>query len=279
MRHVWLATALFVGACGSHGPGNAGPTGNEVPPDAAGNDFDPADAGPDAPGDSEPTYLWRSTAWSNGNPRDWKGHGAFDPDDPALELAAGEGRHLWIDGAGVAKLDGNRSRIYIHVDHRDIEMVFEANATDTALENISTKQRSRHGEGGDSENRFGGYGVAFDLKSQSADFKIESYHNEHESGREHALPRDLEYNHWYRYKVSIESKDNDTIAVVKGFIDYDMTGEWTLIGTEEYDRSEGNRMNDLDAKYTWIRANSGDEVQEGLLLRNVHVAELAPPLE
>ncbi|MGE0545519.1 MAG: hypothetical protein AB7O24_15625 [Kofleriaceae bacterium] len=120
----------------------------------------------------------------------------------------------------VGKLDGNRSRIYSHADHRDVEMVFEANATDTALENISTKQRSRHGEGADPGNRFGGYGVAFNLESQ----------------------------------------DNDAVAVVKGYIDYEMNGTWTLIGTWNTTAAKPGRMNDLDAKYAWIRANSGDAV-------------------
>ena len=164
-----------------------------------------------------------------------------------------------------------RSRLYLNAPNRNIEMVFEANATDTKLENISTKLRSRHNEGGATSHRFGGYGVAFDLKEQRADFKIESFHNSHESGREHALPR----NHWYRYKVKIQSKDNDSKAVVKAYIDYDLDGTWTWLGTETYNRT-GYRKNDVGAKYTWIRANSGESIQRGLKLRNASITVIAP---
>jgi hypothetical protein len=265
MQNPCLALAGFIAACGSGRPSPGGPV-----LDAPGDGLEL----PDATSGSEPKYLWRSMAWANGHARELEASGSYDPDDPQLELSSGDARKLTIDGAGIAKLDGNRSRIYIHVDHRNIEMVFEANATDRALENISTKLRSRHGEGGDPDNRFGGYGSAFHLRSQLVDFKIEKYHNEHEPGSEYALPRELEYDRWYRYKVSIQSKNDDAIAVIRSYIDYDMNGQWTLVGSEEYERT-GARQHDVDAKYTWIRANSGSEVQEGLLLRNVYVAEIS----
>jgi hypothetical protein len=220
--------------------------------------------------------LWSSIAWSNGQARTLTDHGSYDlPYDPQLQLSAGVDRKWSTTGDGTSRLEGNRSRLYLHAPHRNIEMVFEANATDTRLENISTKLRSRHNEGGTEENRFGGYGVAFDLKGQVADFKIESYHNVHESGREHALPRNLSYNHWYRYKVTIQAKDDDTKAVVNAYIDYDLNGTWTSIGSEEYART-GYRQNDTNARYTWIRANAGDVTQNGLLLREAKITEIDP---
>ena len=90
-------------------------------------------------------------------------------------------------------------------------------------------------------------------------------------GSSFALPQDLAYNQWYRYRVTIRSKANDTIAVVQAFIDYDLDGTWTEVASEDYERT-GFRKNDADAKYTWIRANSGDQVQAGLKLRNAAVS-------
>jgi hypothetical protein len=223
------------------------------------------------PGD----VLWTSAAWANGEARSMTRAHDYDPFDDQLELAAGTGRRWSTTGDGTSKLEGNRSRIYLHAPHRNVEMVFEANATDTRLENISTKLRSRHNEGGGPSHRFGGYGVAFNLKAQRADFKIESFHNDHESGRRHAFPQRVFYNQWYRYKVTIQSKDNDTKAVVKAYIDYALDGTWTWLGTETYNRT-GYRKNDVSAKYTWIRANSGDNVQRGLKLRNASITVIEP---
>jgi hypothetical protein len=74
---------------------------------------------------------------------------------------------------------------------------------------------------------FFGYGVAFNLQSQSFDFKVETYHNEHEDGSSFGLTRELTYDQWYRCKVSIHGEDNDEVAVVRPFIDYDLDGTWT----------------------------------------------------
>ena len=73
-------------------------------------------------------------------------------------------------------------------------------------------------------------------------------------------------------KVTIQAKEGEAKAVVNAYIDYDLNDTWTLVGTEEYART-GYRQNDMNAKYTWIRANSGDEIQTGLLLREVKITE------
>jgi len=267
-----LTGCVFVG-CTSQIPDSYDPDDADDPGD--GSDDTGSGSGSDDPVMPSGTLLWSSVAWANGHARELTAHGSFDPDDPKLQLSAGTDRRWSTTGDGTSKLEGNRSRLYIHAPHRNIEMVFEANATDTRLENISIKLRSRHNEGGADANRFGGYGVAFNLKSQVADFKIESYHNVHESGTEHAIQRDLSYNHWYRYKVTIQAKDEDAKAVVNAYIDYDLNGTWTPVGSEEYART-GYRKNDLDAKYTWIRANAGDATQTGLLLREAKITELDP---
>jgi hypothetical protein len=257
-----LASDPANGPLGPNGPGGGGGGGT-------GGENQPSVEGPKG------KLLWESSAWSNGNARHIDGHGEYDPDDDQLEVAAGEGRLLTINGDGTAKLDGNRSRIYLHAPHRNAQLTFEANATDTALENISTKLRSRHNEGGSPANRFGGYGVAFQYKEGVSDFKIEPYHNEHESGTKHPLPRALEYNRWYGFRVRIEAAGGDTKALVTAFVDYDLNGNWTEVGQEEYART-GFLLNDLNALYSWIRANSGDAVQQGLLLRNARFEELTP---
>jgi hypothetical protein len=215
--------------------------------------------------------LWNSAVWANGRQRTLTGHGERDPDDPTLELAAGEGRVLTIYGDGTAKLEGNRARIYLHASHRNALLSFEANITDPTLENISTKLRSRHNEGGADSNRFGGYGVAFHINS--VDFKIEPYHNVHEPGTDHPLARPIPLNQWVGYRVSIQAKANDTVAVVAAYVDYDLSGNWVEVGREEYART-GMRLNDVNALYSWIRANSGDAIQRGLMLRKVRVDEL-----
>ena len=270
------------GSSGSHvGPGDPIVPGGREGSGDSGAQGAPS-GGPDASGDPSGTggpaipadrLLWQSTAWSNGRVRTLTAAHSFDPDDNKVELAAGEDRKLTFHGDGTITLEGNRSRIYIHGNHRDAELIFEANATDTKLENISTKLRSRHNEDGAPENRFGGYGVAFDFKSQEASFQIELYHNEHEGGKGHKLGRAIEYNKWHRYRVTIESVEGDAKAVVRAFIDYDLNGQWVEVGSETYTRT-GYLKNDLNALYCWIRANSGNATQTGLKLRNALFATL-----
>jgi hypothetical protein len=215
----------------------------------------------------KPRVLWSSESWSNGVARVLTGHEERDPFDRALQVAAGEGRRFEIDGQGTAKLIGNRSRIYMDAPHRDAELEFYATATDTRLEDLSAKLRSRHQEDDPESNRFGGYGVGFDFHRDTVKFQVEYFHNDHDGGRRFNLPHPIEFNREYGFKVRIESNPEDSKAFVSAFIDYEGEGNWTPVGRVEYART-GYLRNDLNALYMWIRGDANG-IQRGVKLRDV----------
>ena len=69
-------------------------------------------------------------------------------------------------------------------------------------------------------------------------------------------------------RAQMLQQDGGSLGVPPAHVDsHGPDGTWTEVASEDYERT-GFRRNDLDAKYTWIRANSGDQVQAGLKLRN-----------
>jgi len=103
--------------------------------------------------------LWDSNIngkWNDGVKRTLTTkQGTNKPDDKSIFVAASGSPKLVIDGDGVAHL-----------------------VAGTGCDNLSIRLRSRHNEGGDPVNRFGGHGWAIDTKG-AVDFKTEDYHNVH----------------------------------------------------------------------------------------------------
>ena len=121
---------------------------------------------------------WNSAAWGNGKARTINGCHRFDPYDRAVEVAA-DGCGPWtVDGKGNSILSGNQGRLYIHANNYNGKIVLDgawANGSGVN-DNYSLRLRSRHNAGGAPSNRFGGYGVSFDLSGKIS-FQREDYHD------------------------------------------------------------------------------------------------------
>lgn len=122
--------------------------------------------------------LWdsnRDGKWNDGNKRTITvKQGNQKPDDKSIFVAASGSPKLEVDGNGIAHLVAGSGE----------------------PDNLSLKVRSRHQAGGSCENRFGGFGCAFDRTS--IDMKTESCHNFHENsiGGSHDGIKNDEWHKW-----------------------------------------------------------------------------------
>jgi hypothetical protein len=108
--------------------------------------------------------LWDSNIngkWNDGVKRTiTTPQGTNKPDDKSIFVAASGSPKLVIDGDGTAHL-----------------------VSGTGCDNLSIRLRSRHNEGGDPVNRFGGHGWSIDTKG-AVSFKTEDYHNVHSNSHD-----------------------------------------------------------------------------------------------
>lgn len=177
--------------------------------------------------------LWDSNIngkWNDGNKRTITvKEGNQQPNDKSIFVAASGSPKLVVDGNGVAHLISGSG----------------------GVSNLSFKGRSRHGAGGDPENRFGGIGAH--ISKTEVGFKIEKYHNEHEQGVEKSFSPEIKDYEWHTF--DFEYKD------VTGGIDQ----VFKLDGTEKLRSTFKNPPAYYTNKtlyntlsYFWIRLNNAD---------------------
>ncbi|WP_411753287.1 hypothetical protein [Serratia sp. (in: enterobacteria)] len=197
------------------------------------------DPDPDVPPTPEPTpqegILWDSNIngkWNDGNKREITvKQGSQQPDDKSIFVAASGSPKLVVDGNGVAHLVAGSG----------------------GVDNLSLKLRSRHQEGGDCANRFGGHGCAID--SSTVDFKTETCHNEHTGSKS--------FNHgvnigtsWHR--VDFTCKDTKVSCVIDG----------KKIGEHTVSISHGTKEKCDQNSYFWIRLNNSDHGRIYVMAKN-----------
>lgn len=209
--------------------------------------------------------IYTSNLWSQGGSRTMTKHEEFDKVDKRVWLAAGSNRKLTIDGRGNASLQGDQARIYIDADNYNSFMQLKARAR-SGLDNLSLKLRSRHGEGGSCENRFGGYGMSFHFKSNEVESKREDCHNIHTTIGSCRIPK-LSYDREYTFGFSCQ--DSGSSVVLKGYIDGKLVCTLSDKNPKGYMRNKGS----FDKRsYLWIRTNGGG----GVTVRDVVVKEIGP---
>lgn len=166
-----------------------------------------------------------------------------------------------IDGDGVIHLRANKGhgRLYHLIKNYNVRMEIKCMFEDMNIDNMSFKLRSRHGEGGAGENRYGGYGGHISLKENIAGLKSEKFHNEHDSGIEKSLPTKLELKKWFDVAVTIKtSADNKSVTAI---FEYDPNGnkQWkevcrqTLNNVPSYYVDKNKFMQN---SYLWTRINN-----------------------
>lgn len=205
--------------------------------------------------------LYTSSQWS-GSPRTMTGHEEYDKVDKRVWLAAGSNRKLTI-GNGQASLQGDQARIYIGVNNYNSYIQMKARAR-RGLDNLSLKLRSRHGEGGSCENRFGGYGMSFHFPSSEVESKREDCHNIHTTIGSCRIPK-LSYDRDYTFGFSCQ--DSGSSVVLKGYID----GKHVCTLSDKNPKGYMRNRNSFNKRsYVWIRTNGGG----GITVRDVIIKEI-----
>jgi hypothetical protein len=212
------------------------------------------------PDDEQPTgdILYDSNIhgkWNDGNKRtvDDK-EGNQSPDGKGFHTAASGNPRFIIDGDGVGHLeaDSGHGRIYILAKNYNSRLEFDFMFEDENIDNISFKLRSRHQEGSDCKNRFGGFGGAIDRAGGEIDFQTESCHNEHENKIAKPIPP-FQTGTWHKAAISVWDKPDKSAVNLKAEID----GKEVLTGEHKnpqpYYVDEAKFM---EQSYFWLRINN-----------------------
>ena len=177
--------------------------------------------------------LWdsnRDGKWNAGNARTVEDReGDTGPNGKGFYTAASGNPKLVIDGDGVAHLVTGSGE----------------------CEDLSLKLRSRHQEGGDCANRFGGFGCSVDRKEVG--MKTESCHNNHENSKSASHGISIKNNEWH--KVRFECKDGDNAVNFECFIDGDSKLKHSHKNPAP---AYVNKASFAQNSYFWIRSNNAD---------------------
>ena len=206
--------------------------------------------------------------WANGQARTVTGaDGNIQPDGKGLEMHASGDPTLIIDGQGTAILQcqPGHGRAYIFAKNYngvlEEEIMFDAN-----VENHTIQTRSRHQEGGDGPNRFGG--LSAKVSPVDVGLKIERFHNEHLADTEKPLATKLELGKWHKVKYTFnDTADGKGIyqkLEVNGQIVIEQT---TTEGIEPYFQDKASFAKN---SYFWLRMNNTKAAKLGI--RNVKLS-------
>ena len=213
--------------------------------------------------------------WNNGEKRTvTKTEGDIKPNGKGLWMAASGKPRLEILGDGSANLicDPGHGRFYVAACNFNARLELEF-ALSKESDNLSLKLRSRHQQGGDCENRFGGYGCSISLTDVG--MKREDCHNIHSNSKSKDLPQRLKTDTWYGAKFSVfNDKENKKVNYLcqtdfkdgKGFIPVlshvDPSPKAYMMNKESFKQ----------ASYFWVRQNN--EEKATIRVRNLKLIDL-----
>ena len=199
---------------------------------------------------------WTSSSWSNGKSRSFTSHGARDPYDKVVALHAGSNRRFSVDGKGIAKLQGDQSRIYIFVYNYNGKIVTDCAFTKSG-DNLSLRLRSNH----QANKGFGGYGCAFHTNGEVS-FQRENYHDGGHVNFGSTKVGAFALNKFYNFGFTCQ--DSGSSVVMKAYVN----GKHVATGT---DKKPTAAMRSKTTKYyAWIRHN-GSGV---LILKNASLGNI-----
>jgi len=223
--------------------------------------------------------LWDSNThglWNNGEKRIvLKSEGNIKPDGKGLWMAASGKPRLEIIGDGSSNLicDAGHGRFYVAARNFNSKLTLDF-ALSKETDNLSLKLRSRHQQGGNGENRFGGYGCSISLTDVG--MKREDYHNVHSNSKSKDFSQRLKTDTWYTAEFTVQNdKDNKKVLYLCR-IDF-KDGKGLVEVLSHSDPSPKAYMMDEksfleDASYFWIRQNC--EAKATIRLRNVQLVKV-----
>lgn len=177
------------------------------------------------------------------------------------------------DGVGRLSCDaGSHGRVYIGVKNYNAvmqgEFMYESGFSGN--DNFSLRLRSRHQEGGDCTNRFGGFGASIHIDGEVG-FETESCHNEHENSISGELPFTPEEGKWYGFRYyCVDSADKSSVNFK---LEMDDGSGFQTVHTGSHPSPQPNYLDEAsfqESSYIWLRMNNASSAAV-LAFRNFKV--------
>ena len=184
-------------------------------------------------------------------------HGSQDPDGKGVFMGASGSPRLHVDADGTFHLeaDAGHGRVYIKARNYNARMEGELKFEDDAIRNTTLRLRSRHNEGGDCLNRFGGFGVTVERAEQLAETSTERCHNEHSNTVKNPLAKNIEVGQWIKFKYSCWSNADKSAINQKLEYDYNDGQGFKTVIEESFTEVEPHMMDEAsfqEESYAWF---------------------------
>jgi hypothetical protein len=192
--------------------------------------------------------------------------GAITAGGLGIECRASGSPKIQVNDDGTFSLicSAGHGRFYLYCLNYDATLELEA-AWWKGNGDCSTKLESRHNEGAEGPNRFGGYGLAIDRSSWNS--KREIFHNEHDQSTSGTLPQSLKNGEYWKLEFTVKHDDANTKAVMVG----KLNGKTFMTKTDSkplpymLDKALYKKQS-----YLWVRSNVDTETGE-LRIRKLRV--------
>ena len=154
------------------------------------------------------------------------------------------------DGTFSLLCDVGHGRFYLYALNYDATLEIECAFWNAAKgQDLSLKMRSRHNEGGEGPNRFGGYGLSVDRTGWGA--KREIFHNSHDQSKSGDLPEKPETQKYFKIRFTVKDQGEGEVVQLA-----EMNGKEFM---KKLDPSPKDYMIDKPSfakqSYIWVRSN------------------------
>ena len=202
-------------------------------------------------------------------------HGSQSANGKGVFMAASGNPRLKVDADGTFHLeaDAGHGRVYIKATNFNARMEGEVKIETDSIDNTTWRLRSRHGESGDCENRFGGFGAT--CERNAAEYQTELCHNEHENSISKALTKPITVGQWFKFRYSCCNNANNTKVLFKTEYDYNDGNGFVVVATGEHASPKPYYMDEAtfnQESYSWIRINN--ESTGSVAYKNVKIIKM-----
>lgn len=165
------------------------------------------------------------------------------------------------------KCDAGHGRFYLYCLNYNSTLEIEAAFWNAASgQDMSLKARSRHNEGGDGPNRFGGYGLAIDRSGWGA--KRETFHNEHDQSTSGSLPSKPETGKYFKLEFTVKDENGKVRQIGK----YNGTQFMSKTDSSPLGYMTNQALYEKQS-YFWVRSNIDSGTGE-LRIKRIRVIKL-----
>lgn len=202
-------------------------------------------------------------------------YGPQTPNSKGVWMAASGNPRLIVEADGTFHLeaDAGHGRVYIRATNFNSILEGELMFESSSINNTTLRLRSRHNEGGDCSNRFGGFGAT--VERQTAEYQTESCHNNHENAISKGLDTPLQNNKWYGFRYSCFNNPQNTEVNFKTEYDYKDGKGFITVAEGKHTSPKDYYMDEatfMKESYVWLRINN--DSTGSVAYRNVRIIKI-----